>query len=120
MTRNYLDWLTSLPWGHSSEENFDLHKARQILEEDHYGLKDIKDRILVSPVVKYVSLVHCCLAGLAENLLLNFFCSIDVLHHFDVMHLAAKPSLCISNITIEQKILSCSAPYYLGLDLCLM
>ena len=48
MTRNYLDWLTSLPWGHSSEENFDLQRARQVLDEDHYGLKDIKDRILVS------------------------------------------------------------------------
>lgn len=48
MTRNYLDWLTSLPWGHSSEENLDLQRAREVLEEDHYGLKDIKDRILVS------------------------------------------------------------------------
>ncbi len=47
VTRNYLDWLTSLPWGHSSEENFDLQRARDVLEEDHYGLKDIKDRILV-------------------------------------------------------------------------
>lgn len=47
VTRNYLDWLTSLPWGHTSEENFDLAWARQVLEEDHYGLKDIKDRILV-------------------------------------------------------------------------
>lgn len=48
MTRNYLDWLTSLPWGHSSEENFDLQEARKVLEKDHYGLKDIKDRILVT------------------------------------------------------------------------
>ena len=48
VTRNYLDWLTSLPWGHTSKENFDLAWARQVLEEDHYGLKDIKDRILVS------------------------------------------------------------------------
>ena len=47
VTRNYLDWLTSLPWGRTSEENFDLAWARQVLEEDHYGLKDIKDRILV-------------------------------------------------------------------------
>lgn len=48
VTRNYLDWLTSIPWGHSSEENFDLARARQVLDEDHYGLQDIKDRILVS------------------------------------------------------------------------
>ena len=48
VTRNYLDWLTSLPWGKTSEENFDLSWARTVLDEDHYGLQDIKDRILVS------------------------------------------------------------------------
>lgn len=47
VTRNYLDWLTSLPWGKTSEENFDLSWARTVLDEDHYGLQDIKDRILV-------------------------------------------------------------------------
>ena len=47
VTRNYLDWLTSLPWGKTSEENFDLSWARKVLDEDHYGLQDIKDRILV-------------------------------------------------------------------------
>ncbi|KAJ0409037.1 hypothetical protein ATCC90586_000624 [Pythium insidiosum] len=46
VTRNYLDWLTQLPWGKSTEENFDLAKAKQILDEDHYGLTDIKERIL--------------------------------------------------------------------------
>lgn len=44
--RNYLDWLTILPWGITSEETHDLAKARKILEEDHYGLEDIKERIL--------------------------------------------------------------------------
>ena len=47
VSRNYLDWLTSLPWGIFSEENFDLKRAKEILDEDHYGLTDIKDRILV-------------------------------------------------------------------------
>lgn len=46
VTRNYLDWLTQLPWGKSTEENFDLAKAKKILDEDHYGLNDIKERIL--------------------------------------------------------------------------
>ena len=46
MTRNYLDWLTSIPWGKTSEETFDLSRAKRILDEDHYGLTDIKDRIL--------------------------------------------------------------------------
>ena len=48
VTRNYLDWLTNLPWGVYSEENLDLSKAREILEEDHYGMEDVKKRILVS------------------------------------------------------------------------
>ncbi|XP_072954329.1 lon protease homolog, mitochondrial-like [Typha angustifolia] len=46
VTRNYLDWLTSLPWGNYSEENFDVNHAQQILDEDHYGLSDVKERIL--------------------------------------------------------------------------
>eukprot|EP00096_Caligus_rogercresseyi_P009005 TRINITY_DN2976_c0_g1_i1.p1 TRINITY_DN2976_c0_g1~~TRINITY_DN2976_c0_g1_i1.p1 ORF type:complete len:891 (+),score=307.53 TRINITY_DN2976_c0_g1_i1:50-2722(+) len=46
VTRNYLDWLTSIPWGISSEENLDIEKARDILETDHYGLDDVKKRIL--------------------------------------------------------------------------
>ncbi len=44
--RNYLDWLTIVPWGIYSEENHNVEKARKILEEDHSGLKDIKERIL--------------------------------------------------------------------------
>ena len=46
VTRNYLDWLTALPWGIHSQENFDLLRAEGILSEDHYGLDDIKERIL--------------------------------------------------------------------------
>jgi Lon-like ATP-dependent protease len=46
VTRNYLDWLTQLPWGQRSAENFGIQHAREVLDEDHYGLKDVKDRIL--------------------------------------------------------------------------
>ena len=46
VTRNYLDWLTQLPWGQRSAENFGIKHARSVLDEDHYGLKDVKDRIL--------------------------------------------------------------------------
>ena len=46
LTNNYLDWLTQVPWGKRSEENFDLSHAQNVLDEDHYGLKDVKDRIL--------------------------------------------------------------------------
>jgi ATP-dependent Lon protease len=44
--RTYLDWLTSLPWSRSTEDNLDVAHARQVLDEDHYDLEDIKDRIL--------------------------------------------------------------------------
>ena len=46
VTRNYLDWLCGVPWGVVSEENFDIRKARKILDRDHYGLDDVKDTIL--------------------------------------------------------------------------
>ncbi|PSN69403.1 ATP-dependent protease La [Corynespora cassiicola Philippines] len=46
VTRNYLDWLTQLPWGQRSVENFGIKHAREVLDEDHHGLKDVKDRIL--------------------------------------------------------------------------
>ncbi|KFK37993.1 hypothetical protein AALP_AA3G056200, partial [Arabis alpina] len=45
-TYNYLDWLTTLPWGNFSDENFDLPRAEKVLDEDHYGLSDVKERIL--------------------------------------------------------------------------
>lgn len=46
VTRNYLDWLTSIPWGRHSNENLDLSRAQAVLEEDHYGMEDVKKRIL--------------------------------------------------------------------------
>ncbi|KAM4052265.1 lon protease homolog, mitochondrial isoform 2-T2 [Anomaloglossus baeobatrachus] len=46
VTRNYLDWLTSIPWGKYSHENLDLRRAEEVLEEDHYGMEDVKKRIL--------------------------------------------------------------------------
>lgn len=46
VTRNYLDWLTAIPWGVHSPENFNIAHASKVLDEDHYGLKDVKDRIL--------------------------------------------------------------------------
>lgn len=46
VSRNYLDWLTSLPWGKFSQDSYDLDKAKKILDRDHYGLEDVKDRIL--------------------------------------------------------------------------
>jgi ATP-dependent Lon protease len=46
VVRNYLEWLTELPWGRASEDRIDLDRAERILERDHYGLKEAKERIL--------------------------------------------------------------------------
>ena len=46
VTRNYLDWITQVPWGVHSEDHFDLAEARRILDRDHDGLDDVKDRII--------------------------------------------------------------------------
>ncbi|MBC7263955.1 MAG: endopeptidase La [Chloroflexi bacterium] len=44
--KTYLDWLVSLPWNKSTPDNLDINRARQVLDEDHYNLEKIKDRIL--------------------------------------------------------------------------
>ena len=41
-----MDWLTSLPWGMTSTENLNLQRAVEILDEDHYGMEDVKKRVL--------------------------------------------------------------------------
>ena len=46
LTRNYIDWLAVLPWAKSSGSKVDILKAKEILDEDHYELKKVKDRIL--------------------------------------------------------------------------
>ena len=44
--RNYLEMFLDLPWGHYSKDNFDLKQAQQILDEDHFGLEDVKKRMI--------------------------------------------------------------------------
>ncbi|QEP44120.1 endopeptidase La [Ectothiorhodospiraceae bacterium BW-2] len=46
VTRNYLDWITSLPWGNVSQDRLDLKRAVRVLNREHDGLEDVKDRIL--------------------------------------------------------------------------
>jgi len=46
VSRNYLDWLTILPWGKNTKDSYDIAKAKRALDRDHFGLDDVKDRIL--------------------------------------------------------------------------
>jgi ATP-dependent Lon protease len=50
--RNYLDWMLDLPWGKKSENTFDVTEARRVLDQDHTGLDDVKERIIEYLAVK--------------------------------------------------------------------
>lgn len=67
VSRNYLDVMTSLPWSHGNDLNTDLAAAEKVLEEEHYGLKEVKERILeylaVQKRVKKLKGPILCLVG---------------------------------------------------------
>ena len=67
VVRNYIDWFLSLPWGHCTKDKLDLKRAEGILEEDHYGLKEVKERILeflaVQGLVKKIKGPILCFVG---------------------------------------------------------
>src|SRR3989338_10246934 len=65
VVRNYLDWILCLPWGEFTEDKLDLNEAEKILEEDHYGLKQPKERIL-----EYLAV--CQLTGALKGPILCF------------------------------------------------
>jgi ATP-dependent Lon protease len=46
VVRTYLDWMVELPWSKSTTDVIDIKKAKSVLDQDHYGLERIKDRIL--------------------------------------------------------------------------
>jgi len=55
VSRNYVDWLISLPWSKCTKDNLDIKHAEQVLEEDHYGLEEPKERILEYLAVRKLS-----------------------------------------------------------------
>lgn len=65
--RNYVDWLLSLPWSNKTEDDLDLTKAEQVLDEDHYGLEKPKERVLeylaVQKLAKKLKGPILCLVG---------------------------------------------------------
>jgi ATP-dependent Lon protease len=56
--RTYLEWIAELPWNAASEEKLDVPEAGRILDEDHYGLKDVKDRILEFLAVRQLTVAR--------------------------------------------------------------
>jgi ATP-dependent Lon protease len=65
--RNYIEWLISLPWTNSTEDDLDIHKAEKILHKDHYGLDKVKERVLeylaVQKLTNSLKGPILCLAG---------------------------------------------------------
>ncbi|TKJ30375.1 endopeptidase La [bacterium (candidate division B38) B3_B38] len=69
VSRNYLEWLLSVPWGVKSRENREIKRAARILDEDHYGLEKVKERIIeylaVRQLVKSIKGSILCFVGAA-------------------------------------------------------
>ena len=67
VVRNYIDWLISLPWGEYTDDKLDIGEAEKILEDDHYGLEKVKQRILeylaVQSLVGEIKGPVLCLVG---------------------------------------------------------
>ena len=69
VSRTYLDWLTELPWSKTSQDSIDLKDAKKILDEDHYGLEKVKERILEYLAVRALKMKKDSEAGLRGPLL---------------------------------------------------
>ncbi|SFJ15553.1 ATP-dependent Lon protease [Halobacillus dabanensis] len=65
--RNYIEWLVSLPWQEETEDNLDVNRAEKVLDEDHYGLEKVKERVLeylaVQKLTQTIKGPILCLAG---------------------------------------------------------
>ncbi len=84
VVRNYIDWFLSLPWNYCTKDKLDLKMAEKILDEDHYGLREVKERILeylaVQGLVKKIKGPHpllCRSSWCWKNLFGKIDCEID-------------------------------------------
>jgi len=68
VVRNYIDWVLDMPWSEKTENKFTLKESEAILEEDHFGLKNVKERIIeylaVQSLVKKIKVRFCVLLDL--------------------------------------------------------
>ena len=55
VSKSYLDWILALPWNKSTKDNIDISKAREVFDKEHYGLDDVKERIIEYLAVKKIS-----------------------------------------------------------------
>ncbi|MBX4258350.1 endopeptidase La [Clostridium estertheticum] len=55
VSKAYLDWILALPWNKSTKDNIDISKAREVFDKEHYGLEDVKERIIEYLAVKKIS-----------------------------------------------------------------
>ncbi|MCB2305066.1 endopeptidase La [Clostridium estertheticum] len=55
VSKSYLDWILTLPWNKSTKDNIDISKAREVFDKEHYGLEDVKERIIEYLAVKKIS-----------------------------------------------------------------
>ncbi|MBU3075922.1 endopeptidase La [Clostridium estertheticum] len=55
VSKSYLDWILALPWNKSTKDNIDISKAREVFDKEHYGLEDVKERIIEYLAVKKIS-----------------------------------------------------------------
>ena len=64
VSRTYLDWLIDLPWSVTTEDRVDTVEAKRILDEDHYGLDDVKERIIEYLAVRKLKKKYLMMAKL--------------------------------------------------------
>ena len=97
VSRTYLDWLTELPWSKKSEDSIDVKDANKILDEDHYGIEKVKERILEYLAVLALKMNESPSLQTVKSIVGGVFSII--LKFVDTLELQTPLSSCTSNLT---------------------